>query len=172
MPEPDHPAALPPEALRAPVSTADFDFDTTETLEPLGAWLGQDRGIGVMRMAAAMGQGDFNAFVMGNPGSGRHRIARAILADAARRRPCPGDWVYVNNFDAPHKPVAIALPPGDAERFRKAMEEMIDDLAVDIPALFESDDDQARRRAIEEGFSSAHEEAMSAVFEEARARKV
>lgn len=172
MSEPDHPAALPPEALCAPISAADFDFATTETLEPLGDWLGQDRGIGVMRMAAAMEQGDFNAFVMGNPGSGRHRIARAILSDAASRRPCPDDWVYVNNFETPHKPVAIALPPGDAERFRKAMEGLIDDLASDIPALFESEDYQTRRRAIEEGFASAHEAAMSAVFEEARARKV
>ena len=169
---PDLPAALPPEALRASFSGADFDFATTEALAPLGGWLGQDRGIGVVRMAAAMKEGDFNAFVMGTPGSGRHRIAKAILEDAASTRPCPGDWVYVNNFDTPHKPVAIALPPGDAERLRKAMEALIDELAADIPALFESEDYQTRRRAIEERFSSAHEEAMSAVFDEARARKV
>lgn len=172
MPQPDTPAALPPEALRAPVSESDFEFDTTQSLKPLGAWLGQDRSIGVMRMAAAMEQGDFNAFVMGNPGSGRHRITQAILADAAAGKPSPRDWVYVNNFDAPHKPIAISLPPGDAERLRKAMEELIDDLAADIPALFESDDYQTRRRAIEEAFATTHEEAMSAVFEEARARKV
>lgn len=172
VPERQIPTALPAEALRALIGEGDFGFETTEALTPLDDWLGQERGIAAIRLAAAMPQGDFNVFVMGNPGSGRHRIARAILDESARAAACPGDWVYVNNFSAPGKPVAIALPPGDAERLRGAMEELIDDLSNDIPTLFEAEDYQTRRRAIEERFASSHEEAMGRVFENARARNV
>jgi len=172
MPDQTTPAALPPDALRAPVSARDFAFDSTEALEPLGDWLGQERGTEVIRMAAAMTDGTFNAFVMGTPGSGRHRIARSIVTQAARGAPRPGDWVYVNNFAAPERPLAIELPPGDAERLRAAMETLIDDLAHDLPALFDAEDYQTRRRAIEEGFASAHEAAMGRVFENARDRGV
>jgi predicted ATP-dependent protease len=78
------------------------------------------------------------------------------------------DWVYVNNFEAPHKPIAIQLPAGSAKDLAHRMDLLIDELANDIPALFESEDYQTRRRAIEERFSEAHETAMGAVFEHAR----
>ncbi|WP_349357974.1 AAA family ATPase [Stappia sp.] len=163
---------LSEEALRPAVSRADFDFDTTESLpEPTG-WLGQDRAVDTLHMAATIPHSDFNAFVLGRPGSGRHAITREILGQAAAARPRPRDWVYVNNFEAPHKPTAIDLPPGRAVALRRAMETLVDDLANEIPALFESEDYQARRRAIEETFSQAHEEAMGAVFKKARARNV
>ena len=42
----------------------------------------------------------------------------------------PSDWVYVNNFTTPHRPVAIALPPGRAPALDKALDRLIDDLKV------------------------------------------
>lgn len=163
---------LPPDALGAPMSLGDFDFETTESVADLTDWLGQDRSVDAIRMAATIGQRDFNAFVLGTPGSGRHTITQSILADAAGQAPCPSDWVYVNNFAAPQKPTAIELPAGGADKLRKAMEALIDELANDIPALFESEDYQTRRRSIEESFATTHEEEMSEVFEKARARNV
>jgi len=169
---PATPQPLDPEALCSPVSAADFDFATTADLAPDIGWLGQDRAVDAIRMAAEIRHGDFNAFVLGMPGSGRHRIVRAILAQTAKGRDRPSDWVYVNNFDAPDKPRAIELPPGQATRFRKAMEHLIDELAKDIPAIFESEDYQARRNAIEQEFADLHESEMSQLFERARDRGV
>ncbi|PWE31403.1 peptidase [Maritimibacter sp. 55A14] len=168
----EKPAALTPDRLCAPIAASDFGFATTAELEESSGWLGQDRAVDAIRMAAEVPHDDFNLFVLGLPGSGRHAVVRTILTEAAAAKPRPQDWVYVNNFEAPHKPVAIALPPGGAAAFRTAMETLIDELANDIPAMFESDDYQSRRRSIEEEFSEAHETAMSKVFEQARARKV
>ncbi|MDI3338085.1 AAA family ATPase [Defluviimonas aestuarii] len=165
------PEPLPAAKLSAQVKAEDFTFTTSAELRESG-WIGQDRALGAIRMAAEMRHGDFNAFVLGNPGSGRRRMTRAILSEAAMNRPRPADWVYVNNFGAPHKPVAIKLPAGMGTAFRKAMEDLIDELANDIPALFDSEDYQTRRRGIEQSYSEEHEAEMSKVFEQARARDV
>lgn len=158
--------------LRADIDPADFPFETTAELPGADGWLGQDRAVDAIRMAAAIRHSDFNAFVLGPPGSGRRRAVRQLLREAAASQPACHDWVYVNNFEEPHKPVAIQLKPGLANRFRKAMEQLIDELATELPALFESDDYQTRRRSLEQQFSQAHEKAMSALFERAHERKV
>ena len=158
--------------LRADVDPAGFAFKTTADLPDDDGWLGQDRAVDAIRMAAEIRHSDFNAFVLGPPGSGRRRAVRQLLREAAAKQPASSDWVYVNNFEEPHKPIAISLQPGGANRFRKAMERLIEELATDMPALFESDDYQTRRRTLEQSFSSVHEEAMSALFERARERNV
>jgi lon-related putative ATP-dependent protease len=165
------------EPLSAEVLSGDFHagklgFRTTDELEPLDTWPGQDRALDAIRLAARVPQRTFNLFVLGTPGSGRHAATRAELERAAGSRPPPDDWVYVNNFDNPHRPVAMRLPPGRAAELKRALEELIDELANDLPALFESEDYQARRRAVEEEFSSAQEEAMKALAERAKARSV
>ena len=118
--DPVHPAPLPAAALCMPVSAAEFDFATTADLPAETGWLGQDRAVDAIRMAASIRHGDFNAFVLGMPGTGRHRIVDAILKEAAATRARPNDWVYVNNFETPHKPTAIELPPGIGTRLRRS----------------------------------------------------
>lgn len=168
MPERIGPEPLQPDRLNITLPADAFRFDGSDELPLPEPWLGQDRAVDAIRMAAQLPHADFHAFVLGQPGSGRHRIARTILEDAARDRPQASDWVYVNNFEAAHKPVALELPAGSAVRLARQMDVLIDDLANEIPALFDSEDYQSRRRAIEESFSSEHEAAMGAVFDRAR----
>ncbi len=166
------PEPLAADQLSLRIDPGSLGFETTAELAPLDDWPGQDRALGAIRMAAGMAHPDFNVFVLGNPGSGRHSAARALLRDAADAKPVPNDWVYVNNFDAPHKPIALELPPGKALALRDAMQSLVDELANDIPAIFESDDYQTKRRNIEQTLSETHEEAMNALVEKARARGV
>jgi len=146
----------------------DFDFKSTAELSEAKSWLGQDRAVDTIRMAAQIGHNDFNAFVLGNAGSGRQKIVRSILDNAAAVKTQPDDWVYVNNFEQPHMPTAMKLPAGMAKKLKSTIETLIDELANDIPALFESEEYQTRRRTIEQSFSTAHEQAMSKIFEKAR----
>lgn len=162
---------LDPDRL-APVTAADFSFTTTAGLEPLDDWPGQARALDALRLAAAMAHSDFNLFVMGTPGSGRSSAARAVLARSAQARPVPRDWVHVANFDDPRRPHAIGLPAGEAMRLRDTVRKVINDLATDIPAIFESEDYQARRHAIEEAHEDRNEKAMGALAERARERGV
>ncbi|MFY0312442.1 Lon protease family protein [Leisingera sp. D0M16] len=158
--------------LRPALPDTGLRFKLTDELDGAEEWLGQDRAVDAIRMSATVSHEDFHVFVLGQPGSGRHAIAQSILAGIAKDRPVACDWVYVNNFELPHKPVAIRLPAGSASRLRRMMETLVDDLANQIPALFESEDYQTRRRTIEEDFSAEHEREMAEIFDDARARNV
>jgi len=82
------------------------------------------------------------------------------------------DWVYVNNFTAPHQPVAIALPPGRSLSLQAAMRKLIEDLRVTLPTLFESEDYQRRRGAIEAAMRKKTQEVFTAPGARAAARNV
>ena len=88
-----------------------------------------------------IGQRGFKISAIGAPDSCIRQSVRALLDDATRARPVPSDWVYVNNFTAPHRPIALALPG-----LAKAMHSLVEDLKVSLPANFcccsvTSDDD-------------------------------
>jgi hypothetical protein len=87
--------------------------------------------------------------VIGPNGARMQAAVKALLVDEARTRPDPSDWVYVNNFTAPDRPIAIELPAGRARIFQGAMHKLIDDLKTALPAVFQSEDYQTRRGVVE-----------------------
>ena len=171
MPQtPDLPDPLAPASLCIACDPTKLGFRTTADLADLDGLLGQDRAVQAIDLAVASGHRDFNLFVQGQPGSGRHSTVLDSLTAHAAGRPVPDDWVYVNNFQAPDKPRALCLPPGTGQALAQAMERLVDDLANDIPALFESEDYQTQRHAIEQKYSQQQEAAMEALGEKARAK--
>jgi lon-related putative ATP-dependent protease len=166
------PEGLSPEILRITCDPASLGFETTAELTPSDAIMGQDRAIDAINLSAGLAHRDFNIYVLGREGMGRHEIVSSLIRKQAAKRPSPADWIYVNNFDAPHKPHAIRLPSGRAPKLKTAMQELVDDLANDIPALFESEEYQTQRRAIEEEFGQRHEEPIAEFAERARQEQV
>jgi len=158
--------------LRQACDPASLGFATTAELEPLEGLIGQDRAMEAIGLAAGMRAADFNLFVQGPPGTGRRASVDTFLSSHAATLPEPDDWAYVNNFDAPHRPRALRLPPGVARRLKDEMEDVVDDLAIDIAALFESDDYQAANRTINEEFGEQQEHAMSEFGDKAKAENV
>ncbi len=146
---------------------ADFSQVTFASFKPIAAGAlrppGQQRALGAIRLAVGMRRKGFNLFVSGQAGSGRHELVRSVLREEGNLKDLPSDWVYLNNFDQPEKPIALELPAGKARHFKCAMEELIDDLANDIPANFESEAYQAQRKSIEQEFAEAHESAFDAL---------
>lgn len=136
------------------------------------ALVGQDRGLSALRLAVGIRHNDFNLFVLGPQGTGRRTAVETVLRTHATPRAPSEDWVYVNNFDEPHKPVAMKLPLGKAEHLRDEMAHLVDDLANDIPALFESEEYQTQRRAIDEEFGELQESAMADFSSRARAEDI
>ena len=168
--EPPAPVAV--ERLRPACDPAGLGFETTAELDPVEGLVGQERAMEAIRLAAGMRASDFNLFVQGPPGMGRHHSVDTYLRKHAAELPVPDDWAYVNNFDVPHKPRALRLPPGVARKLADEMEDVVDDLAIDIAALFESDDYQAANRAINEEFGEQQENAMAEFAEKAKAENV
>lgn len=163
---------VPYSKLRLRCDPASLPFRSTAELKAFSGLIGQDRALKAIRLSARIGHRDFNLYVLGPPGSGRHSATVKLLTEQAGTRPVPSDWVYVNNFEAADKPRALRLTPGVAPAFRDEMRDLIDDLASDIPALFESEDYQTQRRAIEEELSELQETAMADFADRAKAENV
>lgn len=172
MDRPTAVSALAPEQLYRKADLSRLTFNTTADLDPVDGMIGQPRAEEAIRFAAGMSAAGYNLFVIGRPGARLHEAIREMLANADGESGSPPDWVYVNNFNEPHKPIAMRLPPARAPLFRAAMHELIDDLKTALPAVFESEDYQTRRGAIDESFQRRQAEAFTALREKAASQGV
>jgi len=159
--------ALSVEQLARRVDPASLPLRTTADVAAHDEAIGQARALDALRFGARMQAPGFNLFVIGTPGAGIDRTVRALLQEKARGEAAPEDWVYVNNFAQAYKPRALRLPSGRGPQFRDAIAELIRDLGAALPAAFEAQDYQARRRAIDEAFRRKQEQAFSALTKEA-----
>ena len=159
---------LAAERLRRTCDPARFKFASTAKLKPPKGILGQDRAIEAIELGTGISQDGFNLFVLGAHGCGMQGAVIGLLEAKAKRQEAPCDWVYVNNFDAADKPIAMCLPAGQAVPFRNAMDTMIEDLRAAAKAMFEADEYQARRRTIEAGLKQQQESAFAQLTEKAQ----
>ena len=67
----------------------------------------------------------YNIYVLGESGTGRTSAIKSFEEERAANEPVPSDWIYVNNFQTAHEPLAIELPAGEGCRLRDAVEEVI-----------------------------------------------
>jgi lon-related putative ATP-dependent protease len=156
-------APLPPEALQRRCDPARLAFETTAELEPTEGIVGQERAAQALEFGIAIAREGYNVFVMGPAGSGKRTLVRSALAERAAKLGPPSDWVYVNNFAAAHRPIAIELPPGRGAALRGDMAHLVDELRTTIPAVFESDEYVHRLEQIDAGFGERHEKALNEI---------
>jgi lon-related putative ATP-dependent protease len=166
------PQPLEPGELRRVVNPGTLGFKTTDELHPISGLIGQDRALKAIQFGANIKSHDFNIFVLGPPASGKTTAVKAHLGPKAAEAPTPTDWAYVYNFDDPNRPRALQLPHGRARMLAKGMVAALDELRSVLPALFESEDYQVRRRAIDEQFRSGQEEALAALNAKAQSQNI
>jgi lon-related putative ATP-dependent protease len=158
--------------LRRDVDPASLGFASTSELEALTGLIGQERALRAIEFGAGMNSHDFNIFVLGPPAAGKSTAVKAYL-HRKQMEPAPVyDWVYVNNFEDANKPNAIRLPCGWANDLAKTMVGVIDELRQTVPTAFESEDYQARRRQIDDGFRAGQEEAFEALNQKAQEQNI
>jgi lon-related putative ATP-dependent protease len=165
-------SALAADRLYRAADLAQLAFATTADLEPIEEMVGQDRAAQAIRFGTRIERPGFNLFVIGPPGAAMQQAVQGVLKTQARAEPSPRDWVYVNNFADGDKPIAIELPAGRAPKFRDAVHELIDDFKSAIPAVFQSEDYQTRRSAIDEEFHKKQGEAFAALSEKANQKSI
>ena len=166
------PQPLEASELRRMVNPASLGFKTTDELHPNTGLIGQDRALKAIQFGANIKSHDFNIFVLGPPASGKTTAVKAHLGPKAAEAPTPADWVYVYNFDNLNRPKALQLPHGRAKDLARGMVAALDELRSVLPALFESEDYQVRRRAIDEQFRSGQEEALEALNTRAQTQNI
>ncbi len=175
MPNADQAAtalALKPQDLRRSCDPSQFDFSTTSELASLDRLPGQERALDALDFATGMDHPGYNLFVLGPKGTGRHMSVKLCLESIASQANAPSDWVYVYCFESAHHPQAIELPPATANRFRDAVDTMIEDLKTAIPEIFNTDDYRNQRSAIDSGFTEKQEAAFEALSKKAQAQDV
>jgi lon-related putative ATP-dependent protease len=166
------PQPLEASELRRVVNPSSLGFKTTDELHPITGLIGQDRALKAIQFGANIKSHDFNMFVLGPPSSGKTTAVRSHLGPKAAETPTPADWVYVYDFENPNRPKALMLPHGRARALAKGMVSAIDELRSALPALFESEDYQVRRRSIDEQFRAGNEEAFEALNKKAQSQNI
>ncbi|MGA8819222.1 MAG: ATP-binding protein, partial [Xanthobacteraceae bacterium] len=163
---------LPAERLYRAADLSALSFASTADIEPADGLVGQQRALDAIAFGTRISTPGFNLFVIGPSGMRMQRAVERILAETAGERRRPSDWVYVNNFKDARKPVAIELPAGRAAEFSEIMRGLIDDLKTTLPAVFESEDYQTRRGAIDQAFQAKQAEAFTALHDKAAAKDI
>ena len=160
--------SLSPETLGHRCDPATLGFDTTAGVTGDTRVFGQDRAARALASGIGMAGADGHLFVMGSPGTGRRSLVSEALAAQEGRTPAPGDWVYVNDFAAPQRPKALALPAGFGARLKADMEQLVTELRSAIPALFESEEYTQRVEALDEEYTRRRDEAIAAIAADAQ----
>jgi predicted ATP-dependent protease len=133
--------------------------------------VGQDRARAAVEFGIAMRHAGYHLYVMGPPGSGkRSLVRRAIDAHVAADGVHRSDWVYVNNFETPHQPLALRLAPGRGAQLRSDMRALVQELRSTIPAAFDSEEYAAELERLNTDFKERAERALLAVSAEAQAQ--
>jgi len=151
---------LEPDALRRRCDPADFSFATTADVAPLDETIGQPRALSALDLALDMESAGYHVFATGPVGTGKRTTLQALLRERAAQRPAPGDRVYLFDFDAPERPLAIELPAGRGEELASEMRRLVEDARHRIAEAFESEHYQQRRHELDEELEKRSESAL------------
>lgn len=116
-----------------------FDFETTEELDPIDTGIGQDRGIRALEFGLNVDVRGYNLYMEGPSGVGKTMYAKIILT-LFQKEKVPQDWCYIYNFDNPNEPIAVSLPAGGGKEFQDLMDHFINDVKVDIKSTFNNEE--------------------------------
>ena len=169
---PAAPAPLPPDRLYRATDPASLDFLTTDGMAQLPGLIHQPRAREAIGFGTCISQPGFNIFAIGDTAGRVRDSVRLMLDEAALARPAPSDWVYVYNFADPQRPKALSLPAGRAPALQKAVHDLIEELKAALPAVFESEDYQKQRGAVEQAIQSKGQAAFAALNEKAQAKNI
>ncbi len=141
---------LDPEKLRLKIDPQSLGFQQLSQLEteerPLVA---QERAIQALTFGLRMEHPDFNIYVAGIKETGLSELARSYVEEVAKdTHPLPSDWCYVHNFRNPDTPTAIELQEGKGREFKKDMADLLDELKLHIPKVFESETYVSRKEEV------------------------
>ncbi|HID30036.1 MAG TPA: ATP-dependent protease, partial [Desulfobacterales bacterium] len=150
----------------------EFAFETTEEVEDLTRFIGQNRALEAVDFGIGIRHEGFNLFVIGPEGSGRHSVVQSFINEKAGKEQTPNDWCYVHNFKDPHKPLTLEFPPGKSLIFKQEMHDLIDMLKTTIPAIFEGEDYRARNKAINDNLQQKIEKLYRGVDERAKGESI
>ncbi len=120
------------------------------SIKPASTIVAQDRAVDAIAFGLAMRGIGFNVFVTGMSGTGRLTTIKSFVEKLAEADDKPDDICFVFNFRKPEEPCAIFLEAGAGYRLKQGMEDLIDDLSTNLPAILNDREFRSRiERAVE-----------------------
>jgi predicted ATP-dependent protease len=106
----------------------------------------------------------FNIFVLGESRSGRMTATLDYLKKWIADKPAPPDWIYVANFQKPHRPRPYRLPAGQGRILRDRMRTLVTELKEVLKRTLESAEYVGESRRLSDSIKGP----IAAEFEEVR----
>lgn len=158
---------VPVERLRRYCRPDELCCETTEEVQPLKDFIGQERAVRAMQFGVNMRAPGYNVYVAGPTGTGKSTYINDVLKRVAGQGSTPGDWVYLYDFANPDRPRAVSLPATSGKSFQKDMEDLAKDLKAAIPKAFEGEAYENKKAAIVQELEGEIEKAINGVRREA-----
>jgi predicted ATP-dependent protease len=133
-------------------------FADTSQLQPLDAIVGQPRATEALDLGVGVRHQEYHIYAAGLTGTGRLKLVQQALQERIGAARIPDDWVYVNNFNEPDRPLAINLPAGQGRELRSAVQTLIETLVESLPKAFREEDFSRERDRIGEQYRKKGEE--------------
>ncbi len=133
-------------------------FADTSELQPLDAIVGQPRATEALDLGVGVRHQEYHIYAAGLTGTGRLKLVQQALQERIGAARIPDDWVYVNNFNEPDRPLAINLPAGQGRELRSAVQTLIETLVESLPKAFREEDFSRERDRIGEQYRKKGEE--------------
>jgi len=102
--------------------------------------ISQSRAVRAITVGLGVQKPGYNIYVAGVQGTGKTSVIRGFLKKTAEIQKTPSDWIYVYNFKNTESPRAIELATGLAKKFKKDMDELIEQLTTEIPDALQSEE--------------------------------
>ena len=144
-----------------------FKFETTESLEPISAGIGQERGIKALEFGLNVDINGYNLYIEGPSGVGKTMYTKNYLDSIAPKKKVPNDWCYIYNFQNPNEPIAVSLPAGQGKEFKESMDGFIQEVKKDIKKTFNADDFEKEKALIKQEFEAQREVVMQKLTQDA-----
>jgi len=108
----------------------------------------QERLNKALKLLVEMKNPQYNLYISGDLGQLKHFIKEKIVELSKDKEFKIYDYVYVNNFNNPKMPKLLVLPKAKGNVLATKMNEFVEYLMANIPAIFESKDYENRVQAI------------------------
>ena len=135
-------------------------FETTDEVEPFNGIIGQERALEAIKSAMQIPQKGFNLYISGTLGIGKTSYALSVVNSLSEKMPVPQDYCYINNFENPNEPIAIALNPGEGMEFKQDMNRFINSIITRINKELTGDMYEKERKTIVDRYKRAKDNLM------------
>ena len=126
---------LSPEQLTWRCPENQFDFNSTEELEPIDTIIGQERAVNALQFGVDIKSPGYNIFVSGLAGTGKLTTIKRLLEGISIECTPSPDRCYVYNFKEPDNPHLLQFDRGLGKKFKEDLDATVRYLIRKIPEL-------------------------------------